>query len=235
MAVVASAAALCWPLAAGAFTGLPIPEALVSLAQPTGQQRLLESGYRQAYWPLAAYFETQKNQAYCSVASSVIALNALGVPRPQTRQYPDYPFFTQDSFFAGVPADLATPAQVAREGMTLGQLSQALAAAFALRVQALHASDMSLETFRQALQTHLRHDDRVLLVNFDRKPLGQQGGGHWSPLAAYHEASDTALVLDVARYKYPPLWVPVADLYAGALSVDLVSGRSRGLVLIQKP
>jgi hypothetical protein len=42
------------------------------------------------------------------------------------------------------------------------------------------------------------------------------------------------LVMDVARYKYPPLWVSVKELYAGALSVDAVSGRSRGLVIISK-
>jgi hypothetical protein len=38
----------------------------------------------------------------------------------------------------------------------------------------------------------------------------------------------------VARYKYPPLWVSVKDLYAGALSIDAESGRSRGLVLVSK-
>jgi len=43
-------------------------------------------------------------------------------------------------------------------------------------------------------------------VNFDRKRVGQEGFGHHSPVGAYDAASDRVLVLDVARYKYPPAW-----------------------------
>ena len=34
-----------------------------------------------------------------------------------------------------------------------------------------------------------------------------QGGGHFSPLAAYNGKADDLLLMDVARYKYPPFWV----------------------------
>jgi hypothetical protein len=44
-----------------------------------------------------------------------------------------------------------------------------------------------------------------------------EGGGHFSPLAAYHEESDSFLVMDVARYKYPPFWVH-ADLLCQAMA-----------------
>lgn len=93
---------------------------------------------------------------------------------------------------------------------------------------------MTVDEFRLILKDNLRYSDRVVLLNFDRKSLNEIGGGHWSPLAAYHPASDSVLVMDVARYKYPPLWVSVKDLYAGALSIDAESGRSRGLVLVSK-
>jgi hypothetical protein len=62
--------------------------------------------------------------------------------------------------------------------------------------------------------------------------IGETGGGHGSPLAAFDAASDSALLLDVARYKYPAVWVPVAQLYAGAQAVDSVSRLSRGLVIV---
>ena len=68
--------------APSAGQALAVPAHLFALAHPVGQQRLLHSDYNQAYWPLANYFETQRNQAYCSVATSVMALNALGVARP---------------------------------------------------------------------------------------------------------------------------------------------------------
>ena len=49
----------------------------------------------------------------------------------------------------------------------------------------------------------------VMLVNFSRPSLGQTGSGHFSPIAAWHPASDMALVLDTARFKYPAFWAPV--------------------------
>ena len=48
-----------------------------------------------------------------------------------------------------------------------------------------------------------------MLLNFSRPSLGQTGAGHFSPIAAWHAASDMALVLDTARFKYPAFWAPV--------------------------
>lgn len=48
-----------------------------------------------------------------------------------------------------------------------------------------------------------------MLVNFSRPSLGQTGSGHFSPIAAWHPASDMALVLDTARFKYPAFWAPI--------------------------
>ena len=64
-----------------------------------------------------------------------------------------------------------------------------------------------------------------------RRLLRQAPAGG-SPLAAYDAASDSALLLDVARYKYPAVWVPLTQLYAGAQSVDNVSRLSRGIVIV---
>ncbi|REE21859.1 phytochelatin synthase [Paraburkholderia sp. BL27I4N3] len=212
---------------------LPVPPNLVALAQPAGQKRLTSSNSNQSYWPLSQYFETQRNQAYCSVATSVMALNALGIRRPQSTQYPDFPFFSQDDFFHGIDPQVANAAKVSQEGMTLDQLSTALNS-FPVEVRKYHAADLSLGQFRDLVRATTGHSDRFVLLNFRRVEIGEAGGGHWSPLAAYDSASDSALLLDVARYKYPAVWVPIAQLYAGALAVDSVSGLSRGIVIIGK-
>ncbi|MFL9929497.1 phytochelatin synthase family protein [Paraburkholderia sp. RL18-103-BIB-C] len=220
------------PAAARAAEGpLPVPANLIPLTQPAGQKRLMSSAYRQAYWPLAQYFETQRNEAYCSVATSVMALNALGIRRPESSQYPDYPFFSQQDFFRGIDAQVANAAQVSKEGMTLDQLSAALGA-FPDEVTKFHAADLTPDRFRDLIRDTVVRHDRFALLNFRRAEIGETGGGHWSPLAAYDAASDSALLLDVARYKYPAVWVPVAQLYAAALTVDSVSGLSRGLVIV---
>ncbi|MFM0645166.1 phytochelatin synthase family protein [Paraburkholderia bryophila] len=210
---------------------LPVPPNLVALAQPAGQKRLIGAAANQSYWPLSQYFETQRNEAYCSVATSVMALNALGIRRPASTLYPDFPYFSQEDFFRGVDPQVANAARVSHEGMTLDQLGAALQA-FPVAVQPYHAADLTLAQFRDLIRETTRHGDRFALLNFRRVEIGETGGGHWSPLAAYDAASDSALLLDVARYKYPAVWVPVAQLYAAALAVDNVSGLSRGVVVI---
>lgn len=222
------------PVTARAPDGsLPVPSNLVALTQPAGQQRLMSATYKASYWPLAQYFETQRNQAYCSVATSVMALNALGVRRPESSQYPDFPYFSQQDFFRTVDPQVANAARVSQEGMTLDQLGAALNA-FPVTVRKVHATDLTLAQFRDLIRDTTARGDRFALVNFLRGDIGEEGGGHWSPLAAFDTSSDSVLLLDVARYKYPAVWVPVAQLYAGAQAVDSVSGLSRGIVVIGK-
>lgn len=212
---------------------LPVPANLIPLTQPAGQKRLMSTAYNQSYWPLAQYFETQRNEAYCSMATSVMVLNALGIRRPESSLYPDFPFFTQQDFFHGIDAQVANAAQVSKEGMTLDQLDAALSA-FPVEVTKFHADDLTLDRFRNLIRDTVVRHDRFALLNFGRVQIGEAGGGHWSPLAAYDTASDSALLLDVARYKYPAVWVPVAQLYAGAQAVDKVCRQSRGLVIVSR-
>ncbi|PCE22217.1 phytochelatin synthase [Paraburkholderia acidicola] len=231
---VDTGAAATTSIAIHADGSLPLPSNLVPLTQPAGQQRLLSTTDNQSYWPLSEYFETQKNEAYCSVATSVMVLNALGIARPKTSLYPGFPYFTQDDFFLSIDPTLADPVRVSHEGMTLDQLSAVLAR-FPVSVHPFHASDLTLEQFRDLIRDTTRRSDQFALLNFRRTQIGETGGGHWSPLAAFDPASDSALLLDVARYKYPAVWVPVPQLYRAALAVDSVSGLARGVVVVSRP
>jgi len=67
-----------------------------------------------------------------------------------------------------------------------------------------------------------------LVVSFSRTALGQTGDGHYSPVAAYHQGSDMVLVLDVARFKYPPYWVSVDTLWRAMHARDAVTECARG-------
>ena len=72
-----------------------------------------------------------------------------------------------------------------------------------------------------------------MIVNYLRKAIGQEKGGHISPLAAYDADADRFLILDVSRYKYPPVWVAVSDLFAAMSTTDPDNqNRTRGYVLI---
>jgi hypothetical protein len=185
--------------------------------------------------PLAQRFETQANLAYCGVASAVMALNSLAIPAPRAAGYGPYRFWTQSSAFS-IPGSrgFVRPEVVAREGMTLAQLQGWLAQRPDLVVERFHADQLSLVQWRALLQRSLNDPEDRLLVNYERSALGQPGGGHISPVAAYDTTSDRVLILDVARYRYPAVWVRAEDLWRAMGTVDRSSGRSRGLVVIRR-
>jgi hypothetical protein len=54
-------------------------------------------------------------------------------------------------------------------------------------------------------------------------------------LAAYDAAADRFLILDVARYKYPPVWVKASELFDAMNTADAANdNRTRGHVLVAK-
>lgn len=72
------------------------------------------------------------------------------------------------------------------------------------------------------------------MVNYLRKSIGQEKGGHISPIAAYNEQTDRFLILDVSRYKYPPIWVKAEALWQAMATMDSVSGKTRGFVFVSR-
>ena len=62
--------------------------------------------------------------------------------------------------------------------------------------------------------------------------LLQTGSGHFSPIGGYHAGKDMVLILDVARFKYPPHWVPLTLPWDAMNTVDDDTGLYRGYVNI---
>jgi len=213
---------------------LTLPRTLIAFNSAQGEQLLLQSKARQAYWPLSVQFVTQNNQAYCGVASMVMVLNALSIPAPVAPEYSPYHVFTQENFFNNEQTrKVLAPEVVARQGMTLDQLGQLLTT-YPVKTKVYHSADISLEEFRKLTVENLQEPNNFILVNYLRKVLGEEKGGHISPIAAYNEQTDRFLILDVSRYKYPPVWVKAADLWQAMATMDSVSGKTRGFVLVNR-
>ena len=214
---------------------LPVPPSLVDADTDAGKHLFLESDARQAYFPLAANFLTQKNQSYCGVASMVMVLNALQLPAPAVPEFAPYRTFTQDNVLdertdAVLPRDI-----LLKKGMTLDQLGGLLALQ-PLNVEVRHAGDVTLDEFRAKAREYLGQKDRFVIINYLRIAMGQERGGHISPLGAYDAKADRFLILDVARYKYPPVWVTASDLFDAMNTPDADNeNKTRGYVLIAKP
>ena len=213
---------------------LALPDKLIDLRSDQGEALLLETRPLEAYFPITVAFETQKNQAYCGVASIVIALNAMQAPAPTTPEYQPYTVFTQDNVLSDATDTILPRAVLARQGMTLDQLGDLLGL-HPVTVEVHHAAPGGLEAFRKTAGDYLAAKDHVVIVNYLRAALGQRRGGHISPLAAYDAKADRFLILDVARYKYPPVWVTASDLFDAMNTTDSDNdNRTRGYVLLAK-
>ena len=213
---------------------LPLPGNLTDLNSADGEKYFLESGAFATYFSIADNFVTQKTPAYCGVASIVMVLNAAGAPAPSTPEYQPYHVFTQDNLLDERTETVLPQAVLARQGMTLDQLG-GLLALHPVTIEVHHAADGGLDAFRAAARDYLAAKDHFVIVNYLRKVIGQQTGGHISPLAAYDAKEDRFLILDVARYKYPPVWVKASDLFDAMNTTDASNdNKTRGYVLIAK-
>lgn len=216
-----------------ALPSRPLSEDLVPLDSPEGRDLLFQSEASRAFLPLAAKFVTQETQAYCGVASVVMVLNALGVPAPVPPEYQPYRFFTQDNVLGDLTDDVTTPAKVAEYGMSPGHVAGVLRA-YGVEATVHLAAQSSVDEFRARASEFLGRDAHYVVVNYSRSVLEQEGRGHISPLAAYDADTDRFLILDVSRYKYPPVWVETARLFEAM--VRPIGGRTsgRGYVLIRR-
>ncbi len=209
------------------FYRRPLPEAQIPFASERGRRLFREAlaeGHMEGYFALAEQFHTQSEPAFCGLGTLVVALNALALDPGRAWKGP-WRWYGEEMLDCCASLDT-----VRARGITLDQLG-CLARCNGAQATITRASDSSGDAFRRALHLVSSSDTSgVLAVAYSRRALGQTGDGHFSPVAGYHAAQDMALILDVARFKYPPHWVPVPALFAAMQPVDGVTKRSRGWV-----
>ena len=202
---------------------LQIEAPLVSLDSQEGQKRLKESNFDQDFKLLNKHFQPQVYLSYCGVATSVMVLNALY----------DSSNFNQSQYFEDRARNAGAAYRTFFGGMTLAEFDQYIQGND-IQVLRKHGDEISLSAFRQQVKANLNDDADVMVINYSRKALGQKGGGHFSPLYAFHEASDTILIGDVGAHKYPPVWAPLVSIWHGIRTIDKTSNKFRGLLQIRR-
>src|SRR4051812_26704509 len=205
----------------------PLPPNLIALDSDEGRKLFAESaGANRDFFALVQTFEQQRSASLCGAAASVAVLNAMPLKAPEIPELAPFRAFTQENVFEKKALDA-----IARGGATMEQLAADLRWAGA-DARVVHANTSTLEAFRAEAAKNMASADDYVLVDFLRAELGQDFGAHWSPVAAYHEASDRFLVLDVARFRYPPYWVRAEELFRALDTNDLDAGRKRGYVVV---
>lgn len=93
-------------------------------------------------------------------------------------------------------------------------------------------TEFDFSLFKTAMKASCVVPNMFTIANFGRKELEQTGTGHFACIAGYHRATEKVLLLDTARFKYPPFWVDLEQLHKSVCSVDRDSGKNRGFLIL---
>lgn len=235
---------------------------LVVFASDESIRRLERSRHKTDFFRLANHYEGQEHGGMCGPTSAVIVLNTLRVGAPDAekpidrsvipseyagRIPPQYnPYFarytqgvwfddprvaavkSEDRFYGGPGSDGKRDG-----GMQLRQLHDSLVALGLTSEIHVVADDTPDDTVRAAMVANLERADDYVIVNYSRKVLDQDGGGHISPLGAYDAESDSFLVLDVNPNRGKTwAWVPARRLIAAMRTKD--TNENRGFLLVSE-
>ncbi|KAL6208801.1 hypothetical protein ACLB2K_019746 [Fragaria x ananassa] len=209
---------------------LPSPPAVefASLEEKKLFLEAIQKGTMENFYRLISYFQTQSEPAYCGLASLSMVLNALSID-PGRKWKGPWRWF--DESMLDCCESLET---VKSKGISFGKLVS-LAHCAGAKVEAFRTNHSNIDEFRKYVMRCSSSDDCHLISSYDRSVLKQTGTGHFSPVGGYHADKDMALILDVARFKYPPHWVPLNILWDAMSNVDESTGQRRGFMLISRP
>lgn len=208
---------------------LPSPPA-IDFASSEGKQLFMEAtqgGTMEGFFKLISYFQTQSEPAYCGLATLAMVLNALSID-PGRKWKGPWRWFDESMLDCCEPLE-----KVKAKGISFGKVV-CLAHCAGAKVEAFRTNQTSIDEFRKHVIACSTSDDCHVISSYNRATFKQTGTGHFSPIGGYHAGRDMALILDVARFKYPPHWVPLQLLWEAMDTVDDASGFRRGFMLISR-
>lgn len=176
------------------------------------------------YFPLVGNFTSQSDVAMCGPGTLAMVLNALEVDPKQVWKG-IWRWYSDDM----LECCEKPKADIRESGITFDQF---LCLARCHGLKAVPFRSGSLNDFRQAAIKSSTIPNQHLVVSFSRQSMEQTGIGHFSPIAGYHKDSDMALVLDVARFKYPSYWVSLERLWKAMEPVDPDTNLPRGFIAL---
>jgi hypothetical protein len=219
------------------------------------------SQFKNDFYQLVNFYQPQKNPIYCGIASSVIVLNALNygeiasqkdleITRPEEvgGGVLEYTIYSQNTFLNEKTDKIKNRAiidfkekaklkngEVYDAGLSLADLAKILSGPYKMKVKTIYADKNdaeSLEEFRSVVKRIFAEKKSFIIANFDGKILNKKSSGHFSPIAAYDEESDSVLVLDVALHKNKWYFVKIEKLLEAMNTKD--GETYRGYVLVKR-
>ncbi|OWZ19759.1 Glutathione gamma-glutamylcysteinyltransferase [Phytophthora megakarya] len=223
------------PTIQNSFHRRHLPEGCIAFSSSEGRKLFMEAinssdNYMQIYFPLAEQFITQAEPAYCGLATLAMCLNALQIDPGRLWKGP-WRWFSEELL------DCCKPLSVAKEkGISLTEFVCLARCNGVLAEDYRATNDFTLEQFRDIVKQSCATSSEIVVLNYSRKVLGQTGDGHFSPIGGYHAERDMVLLMDVARFKYPPHWVKLfsVHVFEAMRLVVKAMNKPRGLVILRE-
>lgn len=198
-----------------------LPSSCIDLSSPEGKTLFAESlssGHTDCYFKLASQFRTQDEPAFCGLSSLIMVLNSLDVDPGRVWKGP-WRWYHEQMLDCCVPLQI-----ISDNGIDFSQF-KCLADCNSLDVHAVRCDENATESkFREVVKEQTAQDRSFIVATYSRKVLQQTGDGHFSPIGGYHPGRDLVLILDTARFKYPPHWVPLTTIWQAMQAVDKATG-----------
>lgn len=227
---------------------------VVTWNSPEGIKRLESSKFKNDFYQLANFYQPQINPIYCSAATGTAILNALNYNRIRSQKSAEVtspegkliPFnlYLQSNFF-NKRTDRIKNREIINlkakndkgnydPGLSLKDFSRILRR-YGLTTKTTYVKSFDEESimkFRKIVKKTLSENKKFIAINFNGRVIGNKTGGHISTLGAYHEESDSILVLDVALHKNIWYFVSLEELYKAMNTKD--DDQYRGYLIVSK-
>jgi len=187
----------------------------------------LARGNMESYFRLAGQYHAQSEPAFCGIAVLCMILNSLSID-PQRIWKSPWRWYSEEMMGCCVPLD-----EIKKQGIDFDVFAS-MASCKGAQVEAFRSDLRTEEQFRADIQRATSSNTEFIVASYDRRSIGQTGSGHFCPIAGYHEPTDKVLLMDAARFKYPPHWVSISLIYAAMVPIDPKTDKPRGYFKIGK-
>ncbi len=232
--------------------------AVVNWNSSEGISRLESSKYKGDFYRLAHHFKPQINPAACgqgaatAVLSAIYELNHKAFPVIEEwpisindKKYPlQYRLINETNFFNEKTDKILDRRAISMKitkkdgsfggGIDIDELQKMLKihGVKSKLVNVKEYSESNLSNFRDLVKKVVNSDKEFLVLNYDHSYKGLMGG-HFSPVAAYDENSDSILMLDVAAHRNPWIWINLSDIYHAMNTKNYAQTDYRGYLIIE--
>lgn len=231
--------------------------AVVNWNSKEGIERLERTPFKGDFYRLGHHYKPQTNPAICGQAAVTVVLSAIyelnQKPFPVIEEWPitiadkkyplQYRLINESNFYNEATDKVldrkAISMKVTKKDGTFGggididelQKMLKIHGVKSKLVNVKKFSEENLSAFRTLVKEVVNSDKEFLVLNYDHSYKSLMGG-HFSPVVAYDEKSDSILMLDVAAHRNPWIWINLSDVYHAMNTQNYAQTAYRGYLVV---